>query len=216
MAQTGRGPFRYPLGTDPPDTDGDIRRLAEDLAAVVALDSQGTLAARPAAGVNGRYYAVTSGAAAGQLFRDTGTSWTRIGADADTLDGLNSTEFLRALTEKGRQQITLSIPGTLTPGQNSALMPVAYRTRLESLRAVQRGAGSVTFRIAYQDASGIFIYNTFPGGVPASPNITSVSQAVDILDIIVEPVDSFFLTVNTVSNGAQSDLSVTFNAREQQ
>lgn len=74
-ATTTRGAFPYPLGGDPPDTDGDLKKLADAVAATAALDSQGTAAARPAAGVVGRYYYATD---TGFLFRDTGTAWVQV------------------------------------------------------------------------------------------------------------------------------------------
>ncbi len=42
---------------------------------LAAIDRQGTLAARPAAGIRGTYYAATD---TGQLFRDNGASWTEV------------------------------------------------------------------------------------------------------------------------------------------
>lgn len=93
---TARGAFPFPDGGDPPDTDGATRSLALALDAKVALDFQGLLADRPAAGIKGRYYAVIDGPGAGVLWRDTGASWSRVGADADTLDGLDSTAFAPA------------------------------------------------------------------------------------------------------------------------
>lgn len=72
-ASTTRGALPYPLGTDPPDTDGDIKKLAERLAAVGALYAQGTASARPTAGTAGRLYLATD---TGVVSYDTGTAWT--------------------------------------------------------------------------------------------------------------------------------------------
>jgi hypothetical protein len=71
-ASTTRGALPYPLGTDPPDTDGDIRKLAERLAAVGALYLQDTASARPAAGVDGRLFLATD---TGVVSYDTGSAW---------------------------------------------------------------------------------------------------------------------------------------------
>lgn len=84
----------WPLGTDQylrAQRNADAAKL-DDL---VAIDLQGTLAGRPAAGIRGRYYFATDDNG-GRLYRDTGAAWVRVGGDADTLDGLDSTAFLLA------------------------------------------------------------------------------------------------------------------------
>lgn len=54
-----------------------------------AIDVQGTLAARPAPGVRGRYYFADDEPPAGVLYRDTGTAWHRVAAiDTTTLGAL--------------------------------------------------------------------------------------------------------------------------------
>jgi hypothetical protein len=78
-ASTTRGALPYPLGTDPPDTDGDIRKLAERLAAVGALYLQDTASARPAAGVDGRLFLATD---TGVVSYDTGSAWTDLLTEA--------------------------------------------------------------------------------------------------------------------------------------
>jgi hypothetical protein len=78
-AATPRGALPYPLGSDPPDTDGDLRKLAERLAAVGALYGQGPATDRPAATADrvGRFYWSTDGAA---LFYCTGAAWVQVNA----------------------------------------------------------------------------------------------------------------------------------------
>jgi microcystin-dependent protein len=79
---TPRLALPYPLGADPPDGAGQIQSLANQLDSLVASDQQGTLAARPAAGVRGRYYFATD---AGALYRDDGTAWVSLGVDVGDL-----------------------------------------------------------------------------------------------------------------------------------
>lgn len=55
--------------------------LLEDM---IAVDGQGPISARPAAGVRGFYYYADD---IEQLFRDTGTGWVPIGVDASKLVG---------------------------------------------------------------------------------------------------------------------------------
>ncbi len=102
MAATARGAFPHPLGGDPPDTDGDIRRLAERSATVVALFDHSD--PRPLAGVPGRFHRhpVT-----GLVSYDHGTAWqefdflprTGKAADSELLDGLDSAAFEPKRTE---------------------------------------------------------------------------------------------------------------------
>lgn len=79
MATTPRWGLRYPQGPDVPDVALWMSRLATDLDGV-AMDDQGTLAARPVStvqnpGKRGRSYYATD---TGQLFRDHGTGWTEV------------------------------------------------------------------------------------------------------------------------------------------
>ena len=68
---------------DPADVPVDLTKLATALDSGgsgsipggVAYDNQGSISARPAAGVRGRYYFATDN---GQLARDTGTAWIPI------------------------------------------------------------------------------------------------------------------------------------------
>jgi hypothetical protein len=65
---------RWSADTDTPsrsEFDADHAAL-DDL---TAIDLQGTLAARPAFGIRGRYYYATD---VGKLYRDTGTAWVEI------------------------------------------------------------------------------------------------------------------------------------------
>lgn len=81
---TARGAFPYPDPNDPTNPPGDLAALANRLAAVGALDSQGTLAARPAAAAAGRghYYWATEG----RLFRSDGTDWFEFPLDDPVLE----------------------------------------------------------------------------------------------------------------------------------
>lgn len=68
------GLTRWSAGTDPfarTQLDGDHAKL-DDLA---AIDGQGTIAARPAFGIRGRYYYATD---EGKLYRDTGAAWVEV------------------------------------------------------------------------------------------------------------------------------------------
>lgn len=84
-ASTTRGAFPYPLAADaPPNVHLDIKALADRAAAVGALDSQGTHAARPAAATSnqGTYYYETD---TGHLYRSTGSLWLQVDAFLDSI-----------------------------------------------------------------------------------------------------------------------------------
>lgn len=79
MATTSRWALRYPVGADAADVPLWMLRLATDLD-VVAMDDQGTLAARPVStggspGKRGRYYKSTDD---NRMWRDHGTGWDEI------------------------------------------------------------------------------------------------------------------------------------------
>lgn len=78
MATTTRWALRYPAldGSDAPDVPLWMSRLALDLDGV-AMDDQGLLDGRPAAGKRGRYWYATDTLA---LYRDNGTAWVQINA----------------------------------------------------------------------------------------------------------------------------------------
>jgi hypothetical protein len=62
----------YPTGTDTVDVPRDVLALATKLDPLVATQSQGTIAARPAAASAGRFYYATDTAT---LFYDNGSAW---------------------------------------------------------------------------------------------------------------------------------------------
>jgi hypothetical protein len=74
MGSTSRLGLPYPEPSAANDVPKDIKALADAVAPIIAADYQGTLSARPAAGVRGRYYNATDDS----LFRDNGTAWVRI------------------------------------------------------------------------------------------------------------------------------------------
>jgi hypothetical protein len=74
----------YPTGTDTPDVPRDVKALTDKLDPNVALDLHGTLGARPAAGLIGRYY---TDDATGFTYRDNGTAWVPLNAAAPGISG---------------------------------------------------------------------------------------------------------------------------------
>jgi hypothetical protein len=72
----------YPANTDANDVPRDIKAVVDKIGPIMAVDLQGTLSARPAAGVRGRFYTVAGDAAAnnGRWFRDNGTVWVELPA----------------------------------------------------------------------------------------------------------------------------------------
>jgi hypothetical protein len=70
----------YPANTDANDVPRDIKAVVDKIGPIMAVDLQGTLSARPAAGVRGRYYTVSGDSSAnnGRRFRDDGTVWVEL------------------------------------------------------------------------------------------------------------------------------------------
>lgn len=77
MANTARGAFPYPIGSDPADGPAAIQALATQNAALNLLGGSGTLAARPTPGASDvdRYYFATDN---GLLYRWSGTAWSTV------------------------------------------------------------------------------------------------------------------------------------------
>lgn len=74
---------------------------------LTAIDMQGTLAARPAASIRGRYYFATdANSGAGGYYRDTGSAWKEITL-ADVLGNVANVR---------QKEITFAKPGTLSVG----------------------------------------------------------------------------------------------------
>jgi hypothetical protein len=65
----------YPEGTDANDVPRDIKAVVDKIGPIMAVDLQGTLSQRPAAGIRGRYYWATDKKA---LYRDDGAAWQAI------------------------------------------------------------------------------------------------------------------------------------------
>jgi hypothetical protein len=68
----------YPEGNVANDVPKDIKAVVDKIGPIMAVDMQGTLAQRPAAGVRGRFYNATDDS----LFRDDGSQWVRLTSGA--------------------------------------------------------------------------------------------------------------------------------------
>ena len=89
----------------------------------VALDASGTLAARPAAGVAGRYYYATD---IGQIFRDTGSAWLEWWEMLNTFDvNILSTSPTVTDITKPACRVSKSVAQTLTSGN---ILPITFDT----------------------------------------------------------------------------------------
>lgn len=77
MANTARGTFPYPVGSDPADGPAAIQALATQMAAIGALITSGTLAARPTPSASDvdRFYWGTDTAL---LYRWSGSAWATV------------------------------------------------------------------------------------------------------------------------------------------
>lgn len=75
MPNSPRAALPYPLLTDPADVPASVKALTDRLDPIIAMDDQGPLASRPAAGTRGRFYTDPS---TGVTYRDDGTQWVAV------------------------------------------------------------------------------------------------------------------------------------------
>lgn len=113
MAKTTRWELPYPETSDAADVPKWMKEMATSLDGV-AMDDQGALGSRPAAGKKGRYYYATDAEA---LYRDTGAAWVRVGAF--------KTGLVQASGELSNKGSITDIPGasiTLEPAVKSLII----------------------------------------------------------------------------------------------
>lgn len=85
MPTTTRLAIPYPATTDPPNGPAQMQAIANALDNAAIDLAEGTLAARPAASIRGRWYYATD---TGQLFRDSGSTWRQVNVTADLITAL--------------------------------------------------------------------------------------------------------------------------------
>lgn len=94
MAVTARAGLRYPVLADTADVPRDVKNLADDVDAKMAIDSQGLLSARPTTGlVQGQYYFATDN---NLIYRYNGSAWITLNA-AGAVDAAAGVGSLRTL-----------------------------------------------------------------------------------------------------------------------
>jgi hypothetical protein len=73
--------IEYPVSTDATNVPGDFQTAMDEIDNLLSPIYTGTLAARPSAGVAGRFWLVSSSDPTnyGQLFLDTGSAWLAVG-----------------------------------------------------------------------------------------------------------------------------------------
>lgn len=176
---TSRGGFRYPLGGDPPDTDGDIKKLADDVAANAALYSQSVAGSRPAPGVVGRYHYATD---TGAFTYDQGSAWVSVtpgGADPfpQYLTGTEAdAAYLRAASA-GLKVHAASVNSVISNGVASVTFPDAFATPpvVTFTRRVTAQSGYYVTQLKATTTTGFTVESTNPGAI-ADPNNISYYQ----------------------------------------
>jgi len=164
MANTTRAGLPYPPYNAPADVPGDILALATRLDTIIAMDDQGSLGSRPAAGVSGRYYTDT---VSGLTYRDNGSAWIALNP-VGVGDGPAGTPTLRSLGPGGLQATPgndprlsdqrVPVDNSVTSAKISALLKPSggAGATTEALRAIGTGAGQV--------APGLHAAQHLPGG----------------------------------------------------
>ena len=147
-----------------------------------ALDLQGTLAARPPAGTQGRYFFATDAAA---LFRDDGTSWVEIQVGpigtSDLANGAVTTDKIADGTiNKGDADASLlGVIGQASQRSialGSGSITIAAGTVTANVAGFVHGLGKTPIAIFLQ--SNTQAQGTFPGATLASYAYTSTTFSV--------------------------------------
>lgn len=180
-ATTTRWALPYPAGTDVPDVPLWMQSLAVALDNV-AMDDQGTLAARPVStvgspGKRGRYYLVTGDptpANNGRLWRDNGAGWDEIVTNVPVVTALPGTPY-------DGQEIRF-----LADSTNGVVWHLKYRAGSASAYKWEfLGGGRLTDNIVTQQGTNSAAY---VGLATAGPSVT-VPLAGDFLVEIGAQVD---------------------------
>lgn len=185
---------RWPLGTDP-FTRGQMNLDHDSIENLMAISRQGTMLARPAAGVRGTFYFVADpgNASDGVLFYDDGVTWLAV----------------------NRKAVTLQVPHTFTvsgdvyvPNGDNFYVPPMYvaaptgqTARLKGARAAIRSGTSASWQLR----------RVTPGGtstIALGPVTTTPAAATTAVDGPLTDGDALNLEVTAVS-GAPKNLSVT-------
>jgi microcystin-dependent protein len=96
---TSKWGLNYPASTDPTNVPGDIEQPIAEIDALLAPVVYGTLAARPAAGKQSRWYFANDGGNYGLIFQDTGSAWVAIGVVNSTINpGVGSPALITSVS----------------------------------------------------------------------------------------------------------------------
>ena len=161
---TARYGFLYPTNSDATDIPYNIETPLNSIDSIIATCTAGAFSALPPAGIDGRFYYVTSGTHVGVLFFDNGTAWEAVGP-------LNTTAG----------NITTSNPGdTVLAGNTGLTADAGHRHAREApvvgqvIAAVtyNPGPGSTTYPAAFGSLTALDTTNlTISGKYPASGNV---------------------------------------------
>jgi hypothetical protein len=123
---TTRWGHGYPETGDAADVPKHIEGLAKSVDNV-AMDDQGVIGSRPAAGKYGRYYYATD---QGVLYRDTGTEWVSASPVRWYKPKIISTEESRENTSFGTLTTADKIEGVVVP--ENGIVVVLYKAHVKS------------------------------------------------------------------------------------
>jgi hypothetical protein len=192
----------YPLGTDPPNVPGDVAALANAIDAIlVAYVPDNTLAARPAAGKQGRRYTESAASAGlpGVTWRDDGAAWRALGSRVSPVSAADIGQIVRGFAGQ---------TADLTSWQNSAGSSVAHMTPAGELfaGAVYASGGYLGARLSSQAQAATDIVSIFRGISAQSGNLTEWRDSGNNTVAKVGPTG-----VITATNGgaSQSRISLT-------
>lgn len=198
-ATVGKWALRVPEDADNPDIPQDFLNLATDLSNV-AMDDQGTLAARPVSTVGapslkpGRYWYVTGDGDAsqnGRLWRDTGAGWVEV--------GMNRRPVLTALpgSPTDKDEILFQTAAMVTAEVGP--WHLRYDSTLSGSKWAVVSASAWVARVATQESTG--------GNTTNYSNLTTVGPTV------TAPASGEYLVANEATmSGTGTDQSFSVGA----
>ena len=170
-ANTTRAAMPYPLPDDTVDVPRDVKAVADKLETDMAIDAQGTFAARPAPGKRGRYYFATDH---GVVYRDDGTAWAAVGPKNQVISagyraestylGAGGTYALVSMTTRGLGPVVCLLSGYLyhagVNGNHYTHLLYVRRLLGGAEQEVRYCAGaSGTLNGTYADAGNMAVFN---------------------------------------------------------
>ena len=167
MSLTSRLSWPYPIGSDAADVPNWMLQQATFLDANLAVDGQGTLAARPAAGMRGRFYTTTDEMGGPITYRDQGSVWVRV----QTMPKWAVKLFMSSTSFNINHNFDAS-------GWSTAALISAWTERYDTRPTGMHDTVTNPERITFRDAGKFAVWGNAPRGPSTSINASPERSAV--------------------------------------